>query len=218
MIRDMPRQVGERVARAIRRRAIRQLQSLISVGISDEEAKAQVAETYNVTDRTTRNWMNAAYAEMTAEARVDREKLLGAALRRRRLIMARSAKEGDWKTVLAAADSESKLLGLNAPVETVNHLVVEKVGTISKAMVDVIKDFFADDLVGRDRFVAMMRARVNASLEQRPKPVTIEIGIDDGGPALADAGTDGTVVDASIEDSPDVAPPADPAADAPPSA
>ncbi|MBL8841968.1 MAG: hypothetical protein JNL90_10640 [Planctomycetes bacterium] len=174
----MPRRVGETLSRSLRRRAIRQLQSLVAAGISDEEAKAQVGETFNVTERTTRNWMATAYAEMAAEARVDREKLLGAALRRRRIAMARAMKDGDVRTYLAAADSEAKLLGLNAPVQTEHHVVLTKVQDMSRAVVEVVRDFFADDPVQRAKFVQALRARLNAQLAERPEklPLVIEAG------------------------------------------
>jgi len=214
----MSRQVGERLTSGARRRAIRQLQSLVGAGVADDEAREVVMKTFDVSGRTSRYWLQKAYEEMAAEAEVDRRQLVGLALKRRRIAAARALRDGDTRAYIAACDSEARLLGLDAPARMQHTVLVEKISDMSKAMVDVIKDFFADDLVGRDRFVAMMRTRVNASFEQRPKPVTIEIGVDDGESTQADVGIDENVVDASIEDSRDVAPPPDPAADAPPPA
>jgi len=214
----MSRQVGERLTSGARRRAIRQLQSLVGAGVADDEAREVVMKTFDVSGRTSRYWLQKAYEEMAAEAEVDRRQLVGLALKRRRIAAARALRDGDTRAYIAACDSEARLLGLDAPARMQHTMLVEKISDMSKAMVDVIKDFFADDLVGRDRFVAMMRTRVNASFEQRPKPVTIESGVDDGEATQADVGIDENVVDASIEDSRDVAPPPDPAADAPPPA
>ena len=171
----MPRQVGERLPSGARRRAIRQLQSLVAAGVSDDEAREQVMERYDVSGRSARYWLKVAYEEMAAEAAVDRRQQIGAALRRRRLAMARAAKDGDWRTYLAAADSEAKLLGLNAPVQTEHHVLVDKVQDMSRAVVDVVKDFFAEDPVQRARFVEALRVRLNAQLAERPDRVPIVI-------------------------------------------
>jgi len=200
----MARPAGVKVQKGERRRAIRQLQHLIAVGVSDDEANAQVAESFNVSQRTARTWLARAYTEMTAEACVEREKLLGAALRRRRLIMARSAKEGDWRTALAAADSEAKLLGLNAPIQTEHHVLIDKVNDMSKAVVEVVRDFFADRPEERARFVMQLRQRLNAQLTQRPEklaividePAALEAGSDEPVEAF-DARSPGTIVDVS---------------------
>src|SRR5574342_189856 len=98
----MARANGEKVRRGERRRAIGQMRYLITVGVTDDEAKAQIAEAFNVSDRTARTWMRIAYEEMTAATLVDRQKLVGIALRRRRLFMTQAVKAGDWKTALAA--------------------------------------------------------------------------------------------------------------------
>ena len=171
----MAHRIGEKVTRSERRRAIRQLAHLIAVGVSDDEAKAQVAETFNVTDRTARKWIAIAYREMTAEAHVDRARLLGTALRRRRLFMSRAVKEGDWKTALAAAESEARLLGLNAPIQTEAHVVVTKVQDMTRVVVEVVRDFFADRPDERARFVQALQTRLNAQIARRPEPLPLVI-------------------------------------------
>lgn len=164
----MSRKVGERLTNGARRRAIRQLQSLVAAGVSDDEARDQVSQSFDVSRRTASYWLAVAYREMAKDADVGRDQLLGTALRRRRLVMARAAKDADWRTYLAAADSEAKLLGLNAPIQTEHHVVLSKVQDMSRAVVDVVRDFFADDPAQQARFVQALRARLNAQLAARP--------------------------------------------------
>jgi hypothetical protein len=191
---------------------------LVAAGVSDDEARDQIVERFNVSNRSARKWLDIAYREMAAEADVDRRQLVGTALRRRRLVMARAAKDGDWKTYLAAADSESKLLGLNAPVQTEHHVLIDKVQDMSKAMIDVVKDYFADDEIGRQRFVSMLRARVNAQLAARPDKSAIVIDVESEEVARIAGGSDEPVEasDARLAPSADVAPTAAPSPDAPP--
>jgi len=170
---------------AARGRAVRALQSLIAAGVSDDEAREQVIERFNVSERSARKWMAIAYREMASEAQVGRDQLLGTALRRRRLVMARAAKDGDWRTYLAAADSEAKLLGLNAPAQTEHHVVLTKVQDMSKAVVEVVRDFFADDPAQRARFVQALRARLNAQLVERPEKLPLVIDAGEPAPEVA---------------------------------
>jgi hypothetical protein len=177
----MVHRVGEKVARGVRRRAVRQLQYLVTVGASDDEAKAQIAEAFNVSDRTARTWMKIAYDEMTAASVVDRQKLVGMALRRRRLFMTRAVKEGDWKTALAAAESEAKLLGLNAPIQTEMNIVVTKIQDMTRVVVDVVREFFGDRTDECMRFIAALQAGLDAQLAARaaPPPLLIDAEIEE---------------------------------------
>lgn len=183
----MPRLVGNRLTDGARRRAIRQLQSLVAAGIPDDEAREQVIERYDVSGRTSRYWLEAAYKEMAAEADVDRKQLVGTAVRRRRLVMARAAKDGDWKTYLAAAESEAKLLGLNSPTQTEAHVVITKVQDMSKAVVETIADFYRGDPATWARFVKALRARLSAQIAKRPDALPIVIDAPDSEVGQIDA-------------------------------
>lgn len=198
----MPRKVGERLTSGARHRAIRQLQSLVAAGVSDDEAREQVAHGFDVSGRTASHWLATAYREMAQDAKVDRPQQLGTALRRRRLVMARAAKDGDWKTYLQAADSEAKLLGLNAPVQTEHRVVLTKVQDMSRAVVDVVKEFFADDPAQRAKFVQALRARLNAQLTARPEklPLVIDAGCETDAPADAEAGAEPRVKSDEADD------------------
>ena len=200
----MARITGHRLTNGARRRALRTLQSLVSAGVPDDEARDEVIQRFNVSDRSARKWLDAAYREMAAEADLDRRQLLGTALRRRRVAMARSAKDGDWKTYLQAADSEAKLLGLNAPLQAEHHVVLSKVQDMSRAVVDVVKEFFADDPVQRVRFVAALRARLNAQLAERPEKVAIVIDAEGEEVAPIEPGKEEEVVEAAMPPPPGV--------------
>ena len=212
----MARGYGQRVPGVVRRKGIRSLQSLLAAGVEEHEACEEVARQANVSLKSAFNWLRRAYEDLSKEANASRADLLGVALRRRRLVMARAARAGDWKTYLLAADSESKLLGLNAPVLTEHHVLIDKVNGMSKAVVEVISDFFADEPAQRARFVAALRTRLNTQLAQRPDKLAIVVD----GPEAIEAGND-EPVDASDPrpDAPteDLAPTAAPAPDAPPS-
>jgi hypothetical protein len=184
----MARGYGQRVANVVRRKAVRTLQSLLAAGVDESEACEQIVERFNVSSRTAHLWLRRAYEDLSKEVAVPRDELLGLALKRRRLAMAKAAKDGDWKTYLQAADSEAKLLGLNAPVQTEHHVLIDKVQDMSRAVVDVVKDFFADDPAQRARFVEALRTRLNAQLTERPDKVPILI--DAGEPEQIEAGDD----------------------------
>lgn len=137
---------------------------------------------------------------MAAEVEVDRRQLLGTALRRRRLVMARAAKNSDWKTYLAAADSEAKLLGLNAPVQTEHHVLIGKVQDMSKGVVEVVQEFFADDPIQRGRFVEVLRARLASQLARRPDvPLVVDAANEPPAALEACSGTATQVVTSSDE-------------------
>jgi len=208
----MARQVGERLTNVARRRAIRQLQALLGAGLADDEARESVAASFDVTERTTRTWLRIAYAGMAAAAEADRRNLVGLALKRRRIAAARALRDGDTRTYLAACESESRLLGLDAPLRTQQTVLVEKVSDMSRVVVETVKDFFADRPDERARFVDALRTRLNAQLAQRPDKVAlvIESGEKDD---LAEA-SDARAVEAIA----DVAPTAAPPPDAPPPA
>ena len=146
----MARATGQRLPASTRRQAVATLQGLIAAGVSDTEAREQIAERYNVSERTSRLWLNRAYAGLARGVEQDRHELLGLALRRRRMVMSRSAKKGDWRTYLAAADSEARLLGLEAPRQMEHHVLVEKAQDLSSAVIDVVREFFADDPEAQD--------------------------------------------------------------------
>ena len=166
----MSRPNGQHLPAAIRNQAIQTIQSLIAAGVSDDEIREQIEERFEVSERTVRDWMVRAYAGLAAEVEEDRRQLLGVALRRRRIVMARAAKKGDWRTYLSAADSEARLLGLEAPRQLEHHVLVEKARDMSRVVVDVVKSFFAGDLMGQDRFVRALRERLSLALLQRRSP------------------------------------------------
>ena len=172
----MPQHRGRKLPIAVREAAIEMLQSLIAAGVSDVKAQAQVAEKFDVTKRSVRNWINTAYRRMAGETQVDRKKLLGLALKRRRMAMAKAAANGDWRTYLAACDSEARLLGLDAPKQTEHHVLVERAQDMSRAVVEVVRDHFLDDPAGRARFVKMLQDRLNTAIEAKAKstPVVLE--------------------------------------------
>jgi hypothetical protein len=187
----MARGYGQRVGGVVRRKGVRTLQSLLAAGIEETEACEQVVEKFNVSSRTALLWLHRAYDELSKEVNVPREQLLGLALKRRRLAMARAAKDGDWRTYMAAADSEAKLLGLNAPVETHHHLVVTKIQDMTQAVVEVVKDFFADDPVQRARFIEALRLRLNAQLAEQAEPIGLVIDAESEEVAQIEAGRSG---------------------------
>jgi len=211
----LSRPSGHRLTNGARRKAIRALQALIASGIPDEEAREEIAQRFDVSARTARLWGDAAYRSLAAEADVDRKRLVGSALRTRRLILAQAMKRGDFRLALAAADAISRLLGLDQPTKVQHDVIVEKIGDMSRAVVEVVLDFFADRPDERARFVEALRQRLNAQLAQRPERLALVID----GPDALEAG-DGEVVEASDAradpPTPDVAPPPDPAPDAPP--
>lgn len=209
----MARGYGQRVAGVVRRKGVRTLQSLLAAGVEEGEACEQVVERFNVSDRTAHEWLKRAYGDLAQEAETPRREVLGVALRRRRLVMARAAKNGDWKTYLQAADSEAKLLGLNAPVLSEHHVVLTKVQDMSRAVVDVVKDFFADDPAQRARFVAALRARLNAQFAERPEKVAVVIDGEGEEVAQLDAGEQAS--DPRLPPAAEVAPSSAEPADAP---
>ena len=160
----MPRPTGQRLSTEQRRQGIEAIAGLIAAGIADSEAVRQIAQRYDVSKRTAQKWLNAAYRDLATEAEQDRSKLLGVALRRRRVVMSRAAKKGDWKTYLAAADSEARLMGLDAPKQTEHHVLVERAQDLSRAVVDVVRDHFIDNPVGRARFVRALQERLGAAI------------------------------------------------------
>jgi hypothetical protein len=176
----MTRQVGGRLTNGARRRAIRQLQSLVGAGVGDDEAREQVMKTFDVSSRTSRYWLQKAYEEMAAEAEVDRRQLVGLALKRRRIAAARALRDGDTRAYIAACDSEARLLGLDAPARMQHTVLVEKISDMSKTVIEVVKDYFADDPAGRDRFVGMLRTRLNAQLTARPEKLPVVIDVESG--------------------------------------
>jgi hypothetical protein len=208
----MARQVGKKLTNIARRRAIRQLQSLLAAGVADDEARQEVGKSFDVSERTTRTWLRAAYCEMAAAAEVDRRQLVGLALKRRRMAAARALRDGDTRTFLAACDSESRLLGLDAPARTQHVVMLEHAQSLSRSVVETIADFYRDDPAQRARFVAALRTRLNAQLAQRPEKLALMI-------ESGDAGEDDLVeasVARTVEAIADVAPTGAPAPDAPP--
>ena len=169
----MARPNGHRFPASTRRQAVQTLQGLLAAGVSDAESREQIAERYNVSPRTARDWLAQAYEGLSEEADDDRGKLLGLALRRRRMVMSRSAKKGDWRTYLAAADSEARLLGLEAPRQMEHHVLVEKAQDLSAAVVDVVREHFADDPEEQAKFVRALRARLGAAISRKAPTVVI---------------------------------------------
>jgi len=204
---------GHRLTNGARRKAIRALQTLIASGIPDEAAREEIAQQFGVSTRTARLWGEAAYSQLAAEVDVDRKRLAGSALRTRRLILAQALKRGDFRLALAASDAIGRLLGLDAPTKVQHDVIVEKVGDMSRAVVDVVRDFFSDRPDERARFVEALRTRLNAQLAQRPDKVALVIDAPEAG--------DEEVVEASDAragpPTADVAPTATPVPDAPPS-
>jgi hypothetical protein len=170
----LSRPSGHRLTNGARRKAIRALQALIASGIPDEEAREEIAQRFDVSSRTARLWGDAAYRLLAADADVDRKRLVGSALRTRRLILAQAMKRGDFRLALAAADAISRLLGLDAPTKVQHDVIVEKIGDMSRAVVEVVRDFFTD-LGDRARFVEALRRRLNAQLAARPDRVALVI-------------------------------------------
>ena len=50
--------------------------------------------------------------------------------------------------------------------------------------VDVVKEYFADDPNGRDRFVQLLQKRINTTLQTRPEKVAVVIDAEADEPAL----------------------------------
>jgi hypothetical protein len=209
---------GHRLTDGARRRAVRAIQSLVAAGIPDDEAREQVMAQFNVSNRSARKWLALAYHDMAAEVDVDRKQLLGTALRRRRLAMARSAKDGDWKTYLAAAESEARLLGLNAPVQTEHHVLIGKVADMSKAVVETIADFYGDDIETRRRFVQALQTRLNAQIARKPEPLALVIDGESEDVAQIEAGDVEPVEASEARPVDDIPTGPAPAPDAPPDA
>lgn len=192
----MPRENGHRLTNGARRRAIRTLASLVAAGIPDDEAREEVAQRFDVTARTARFWLEAAYRDMAKDAEVDRRLLVGSALRTRRLILARAMKNSDFKLALACADSISRLAGLDMPSRTELSVVTEQVADVTAAMTETIREYFTDD-VERTRFVQILRSRVNSTLQRRKNPkLAIEVDPAPLPPEAIEAG-DGEAVEAS---------------------
>jgi hypothetical protein len=215
----MARLVGERLTDGARRRAIRQLQSLVAAGVSDDEAREQVMKTNDVSSRTSRYWLQAAYEEMAADAEVDRRQLIGLALKRRRIAAARALRDGDTRAYLAACDSEARLLGLDAPARTQHTVLVDQVQGMSRAVVETIADFYRDDPATRTRFVQALQTRLNAQIARRPEPLPLVIDAEIEEVAQLAAGDVEPVEASEAAASPtEVAPGPAPAPDAPPPA
>lgn len=213
----MTRGVGERLTNGARRRAIRQVQAMLAAGADDDEVREYISTTLNLTARSANLYLGKAYAEMAAAAEVDRRQLVGLALKQRRIAAKTALRDGDIRTYLAACESSARLLGLDAPQKTQHTVLIDQARGLSAAVVDVVKDYFQDDPTGRERFVGMLRARLNAQLSARPDK--LEVVIDAPDPLEAD---DGVVVETSESRSPgttaDVAPTVAPVPDGPPPA
>jgi hypothetical protein len=200
------------LTRGARRRAIRQIQTLLAGGASDDEVREHITTTLNLSTRSANYYLATAYAEMASAAEVDRRHLVGLALKQRRIAAKTALRDGDIRAYLAACESQSRLLGLDAPQRTQHTVLIDQARGLSAAVIFVVKDYFADDPVGRERFSGMLRARLNAQLSQRPDKVALVI----------DAGDEGEVVESSdaraIEVTADVSSTRAPTPDVPPPA
>jgi len=214
---QVPREIGHKFTNGARRCAIRHLQSLVAAGVSDGEAREQVMKTFDVSARTARYWLAAAYEEMARDAEVDRRELVGLALKRRRIAAARALRDGDTRAYLAACDSEARLLGLDAPARVQHDILVEKVGGVSRAVVETIADFYRDDPRSRAAFVEALRKRLNAEIQQPTRKPALVIDVVSEEAAQIASGSDEPVEasDACLAPSTDVAPTAEPSPDAP---
>ena len=163
----MPRPIGHHLPKGLRRRAIHALQGLIAAGVPDVEAAEKIAVEYDVSQRSVRNWINRAYTDLSEVCAMDRDKLLGLALRRRRLVMSKSASSGDWKTYLAAADSEARLLGLEAPRQTEQRVIIERTGEMARLVAETIRDELDHDPALRQRFIESLQSRISSALQTK---------------------------------------------------
>jgi hypothetical protein len=92
-------------------------------------------------------------------------------------------------------------------------VIVEKIGDMSRAVVEVVRDFFTD-LGDRARFVEALRKRLNAQLAARPDKVALVIEAGDDAEVEIVEASDAR----SDEAAADVAPTVAPMPDAPPPA
>jgi len=166
----MARTNGQHLSTTERQQALHTLQGFLAAGISDRDAKAQIMERYNISERTARSWLKLAYRELSTDVAGDRQRILGLALKRRRLAMARAAKNGDWKTYLQAADSEARLLGLDAPRQTEHLVVSQRLQDAMKVVVEVIQDQFIDEPERQSRFIRALQDRISRALAQKSTP------------------------------------------------
>lgn len=205
----MGRGVGERLTSGARRRAIRQIETLLAGGATDDEVRDHICTTLNLSTRSANYYLARAYAEMAAAAEVDRRQLVGLALKQRRIAAKSALRDGDIRAYLAACESQSRLLGLDAPQITQHTVLINQARGLSAAVIDVVKEFFVDDHKGRERFSEMLRSRLNSQLAQRPDKVALVI----------EAGDEGELIEASdvraAGSTADVAPTAAPVPGAP---
>jgi hypothetical protein len=153
------------------------MEGLVAAGVADDEAIEQAVERLGVSSRSARKYLAWAYEEMAKAAEVDRRQLVGVALKRRRIAAARALRDGDTRAYLAAADSESRLLGLDAPARLQHTVLVEQIAGATKAMTESVREFFENDPAGRQKFVSILRARVNAELATRPEKIALVIDV-----------------------------------------
>ena len=66
----MARANGQRLPVSTRRQAVQTLQGLLAAGVSDTEAREQIAERYDVSPRTSREWLAQAYAGLAEVPKV----------------------------------------------------------------------------------------------------------------------------------------------------
>ena len=184
----MSRGVGQRFPAVTRRQAVLILQDLIAAGVSDTAAIEQVAGRFQVTSRTGRRWLSEAYTNLAGEAEQDRRSLLGVALRRRRVVMTRSAKGGDWRTYLAAADSEARLLGLDAPKQTEHRVLIERTGEMARLVAETVRDELSHDPALRQRFIRALQDRIGRALSTNPQAATLVLDTEE--PAHLNSGAE----------------------------
>ena len=184
----MPRPTGQRLPAEQRRQGIEAVASLIAAGVADAEATRQVAQRYDVSKRTAQKWLKRAYADLAGEAEQDRRNLLGVALRRRRIAMSRAAKNGDWKTYLAACDSEARLLGLEKPRQTEHRVLIERTGEMARLIAETVRDELSHDPALRQRFIRALQERIGRALSTKPQALALVIDAEE--PALINSGSD----------------------------
>ena len=154
----MNRAAGARVPRVIRNQAIQLLQSLVAAGVDDAEARSQVAQRFNVTPRTARNWLVRAYRRFASEVPENVAEIRGLALRRRRIVLARAARENDWKTYLQAAVSEAKLLGLDQVID--RQWIGKRFSDLLRLVITMVREFAREGEAPLDDIEEVLRYKL----------------------------------------------------------
>ena len=172
----MTRGRGHRLTREQRAKAIQQMATLIAGGATDTAAIQAIRDRFQVTAKTASRYRERVYAEWNRQARQKGGHHLSRALARRQMVMkaamSRKKKQGDdevadpdWPLYLAAAESEARILGLNAPTQV--EIMETGAAHLMRAMIEAARRTIHDRAV-LAAFVAELQRQAQEGLRRRP--------------------------------------------------